>query len=221
MRRTTFTYEILAPDAGPGDPAFRVFVVEPGGSARAFRRTSRGRVQERSFALSSPGYESFMLAVVRAIHAEARPVRPDAIRPPGSPVARLTIERDALRMQIEGPVEALWRAELAGVSFAFWRAAIFRPDHNALDALLPEEAPEEEGADRWQVARAAAAPEGVRRAHVAGAFRESPVWRFSALPPGQRVAGPAIVESDTTTVLLSAGDVSRVDARGWLEVEVG
>jgi len=40
LRRTTFTYDVLAPDAGPDDPGFRLFVVEPGGSARAFRRTS-------------------------------------------------------------------------------------------------------------------------------------------------------------------------------------
>jgi hypothetical protein len=29
------------------------------------------------------------------------------------------------------------------------------------------------------------------------------------------------VESDTTTVLLLEGDTARLDARGWLEVEVG
>jgi N-methylhydantoinase A len=32
------------------------------------------------------------------------------------------------------------------------------------------------------------------------------------------VAGPAIVESDTTTVLLLPGDAARMDARGWLEI---
>ena len=31
-------------------------------------------------------------------------------------------------------------------------------------------------------------------------------------------AGPAIIESDTTTVLLLAGDVARMDGRGWLVV---
>jgi N-methylhydantoinase A len=47
------------------------------------------------------------------------------------------------------------------------------------------------------------------------------VWRFSDLAPDQRVEGPAIVESDTTTVLLLPGDSGRLDARGWLEVGVG
>jgi N-methylhydantoinase A len=30
--------------------------------------------------------------------------------------------------------------------------------------------------------------------------------------------GPAIVESDTTTVLLLPGDRARMDARGWLDI---
>ena len=32
------------------------------------------------------------------------------------------------------------------------------------------------------------------------------------------IEGPAIVESDTTTVLLLAGDRARMDARGWLDI---
>jgi N-methylhydantoinase A len=65
-----------------------------------------------------------------------------------------------------------------------------------------------------------ATPAGTRRALVAGAMRDLPVWSFAALAPDQRVIGPAIVESDTTTVLLLEGDAARLDARGWLEVEV-
>jgi N-methylhydantoinase A len=70
-------------------------------------------------------------------------------------------------------------------------------------------------------ARATAEPVGVRRAMVAGALHDLPVWSFSELAPDQRVTGPAIVESNTTTVLLLPGDSARLDARGWLEVEVG
>ncbi len=66
-----------------------------------------------------------------------------------------------------------------------------------------------------------AAPIATRRAFVAGAMAELPVFAFTALAPGQPVPGPAIVESDTTTVLLLPGDVARLDARGWLEVVVG
>jgi N-methylhydantoinase A len=70
-------------------------------------------------------------------------------------------------------------------------------------------------------ARAKAEPVGVRRAVVAGALLDLPVWSFLQLAPDQRVEGPAIVESDTTTVLLLPGDSARLDARGWLEVGVG
>jgi N-methylhydantoinase A len=69
--------------------------------------------------------------------------------------------------------------------------------------------------------REPASPMGVRRARIAGALHDLPVWSFSELSPGQPVPGPAIVESDTTTVLLLPGDVARLDARGWLEVEMG
>ena len=37
----------------------------------------------------------------------------------------------------------------------------------------------------------------------------------------RQVAGPAIIESATTTVLLRPGDAARMDARGWLDVAVG
>lgn len=70
-------------------------------------------------------------------------------------------------------------------------------------------------------ARAASEPVGLRRAIVGGRARELPVWSFARLAPDQRVAGPAIVESDTTTVLLLEGDTARLDARGWLEVGIG
>jgi N-methylhydantoinase A len=69
--------------------------------------------------------------------------------------------------------------------------------------------------------REPASPMAVRRARVAGGMHDLPVWSFAELSPDQRVTGPAIVESDTTTVLLLPGDVARLDARGWLEVEVG
>jgi N-methylhydantoinase A len=70
-------------------------------------------------------------------------------------------------------------------------------------------------------AREAVAPLGARRARIGGAIRDLPVWGFAGLAPDQRVSGPAIVESDTTTVLLLPGDSARLDARGWLELDVG
>jgi N-methylhydantoinase A len=48
----------------------------------------------------------------------------------------------------------------------------------------------------------------------------APVYRFDALAPGQHVAGPAIVESAMTTVLLRARDDATVTPRGWLDIAV-
>ena len=59
-----------------------------------------------------------------------------------------------------------------------------------------------------------------RRIHF-GAWVDVPVFDFAALASDQVIAGPAIVESDTTTVLLRAGDTARFDARGWLDLAVG
>jgi len=65
-----------------------------------------------------------------------------------------------------------------------------------------------------------ASPKGRRRAWLGG-WTELPVFDFAALGADQTLAGPAIVESDTTTVLLRAGDAARFDARGWLDMAVG
>ena len=53
-----------------------------------------------------------------------------------------------------------------------------------------------------------------------GGWTEVPVFDFLALGGGSGVAGPAIIESDTTTVLLRPGDRARFDARGWLDVTI-
>jgi N-methylhydantoinase A len=68
--------------------------------------------------------------------------------------------------------------------------------------------------------RPAAAPSNRRRIYL-GAWREVPVFDFDALAPGQEVAGPALIESATTTVLLRPGDHARTSAIGWLDVSGG
>ena len=67
----------------------------------------------------------------------------------------------------------------------------------------------------------AAGAAGQRRILLDGVAVTAPVWSFEALGADQAVAGPAIIESATTTVLLRAGDAARMDARGWLDVAVG
>jgi N-methylhydantoinase A len=65
-----------------------------------------------------------------------------------------------------------------------------------------------------------AAMKGQRRVFFGG-WQDVPVYDFAALATDQAVAGPAVVESDTTTVLLRAGDRARYDARGWLDLQIG
>ena len=64
-----------------------------------------------------------------------------------------------------------------------------------------------------------APPAGERRIYLED-WVAAPVYRFDALAPAQLVAGPAIIESATTTVLLRPGDKARVTAQGWLDIAV-
>jgi N-methylhydantoinase A len=66
-----------------------------------------------------------------------------------------------------------------------------------------------------------AAPLGERRIGIEGATLVAPVFDFDSLTPDQEIAGPALIESATTTVLLRPGDAARMDGRGWLDIAVG
>jgi N-methylhydantoinase A len=63
-----------------------------------------------------------------------------------------------------------------------------------------------------------AQPQASRRALLDGGWADLPVWDFAALAAGQAVAGPAIIESATTTILLLPGDAARMEAGGWLSI---
>ena len=66
----------------------------------------------------------------------------------------------------------------------------------------------------------AVAPRGTRHIYLAD-WTEVSVYDFGRLGAGQCVGGPALIEGDTTTVLLRPADTARYDARGWLEIEIG
>jgi N-methylhydantoinase A len=57
-----------------------------------------------------------------------------------------------------------------------------------------------------------------RRRIYLGEWIDVPVFDFNALAADQLVTGPAIVESDTTTVLLRGRETARFDPRGWLDI---
>ena len=65
-----------------------------------------------------------------------------------------------------------------------------------------------------------AGPRGERRIYLEG-WCMAPVYAFSALAAGQSIEGPAIVESDTTTVLLRPGDRATATEQRWLDIAVG
>jgi N-methylhydantoinase A len=66
-----------------------------------------------------------------------------------------------------------------------------------------------------------APPIASRAIYLDSGFVEAPVYDFEALAPAQQIAGPAIIESAMTTVLLRAGDQTVVTALGWLDIETG
>jgi N-methylhydantoinase A len=75
---------------------------------------------------------------------------------------------------------------------------------------------------RFEAASGASAPVTHRPVH----FRdrqplETPIYERARLAPGQRIAGPAVIEQMDATTLLHPGDRLAVDAVGNLIVEVG
>jgi N-methylhydantoinase A len=60
-------------------------------------------------------------------------------------------------------------------------------------------------------------PRGNRQAFLGG-WREVPVYALDALQPGHSLTGPAIIEAETTTVLVDSGDRVSVNPLGWLDI---
>jgi N-methylhydantoinase A len=71
--------------------------------------------------------------------------------------------------------------------------------------------------------RAAVTParKGVRPVFFAGGLHDTPVYDRAVLPPGQRLAGPAVIEEFGSTTVVFPGQHLAVDARGCLIVRAG
>lgn len=65
----------------------------------------------------------------------------------------------------------------------------------------------------------ACTPTGMRKAFF-GSERDIPVYAFDKLRPGHSLEGPAIIEAETTTVLVDTGDRVSVNALGWLDIRL-
>ena len=89
---------------------------------------------------------------------------------------------------------------------------------NARVAAVGEVAQRAEGAKATAQA-SACKPMGMRKAWFGG-WRDIPVYSFESLLPGHSLEGPAIIEAETTTVLVDTGDRVTVNALGWLDIEL-
>ena len=65
----------------------------------------------------------------------------------------------------------------------------------------------------------AANPTSKRRVYL-GEWLEASIYAADRLPAGTEIAGPCILESDFTTILVWPGDTATVDARGGVELRV-
>ena len=77
--------------------------------------------------------------------------------------------------------------------------------------------PQGENASRNEATMFTCTPLGKRKAFF-GAWRDVPVYAADALIPGHTIEGPAIVEAETTTVVVDSGDRIVVDDLGWLDI---
>ncbi len=67
--------------------------------------------------------------------------------------------------------------------------------------------------------RAPASPTNTREIYLTD-WLPADVYDFARLAPGQIVAGPAIIESESTTVLLRSGDRATTTPQQWLDIAI-
>ncbi|MEH2574259.1 hydantoinase/oxoprolinase family protein [Bradyrhizobium sp. AZCC 1708] len=87
---------------------------------------------------------------------------------------------------------------------------------NARVAAVGEVQRQDEGA-RESAASSTCSPRSQRQAFFGG-WREVPVYALDDLQPGHTLAGPAIIEAETTTVVVDIGDRVAVNTLGWLDI---
>ena len=87
---------------------------------------------------------------------------------------------------------------------------------NARAAAVGEVARQDEGAQKAG-ASSVCSPRSQRQAFFGG-WREVPVYALDDLQPAHTLTGPAIIEAETTTVLIDTGDSVSVNPLGWLDI---
>lgn len=74
------------------------------------------------------------------------------------------------------------------------------------------------GQDGAAATSAAVCTPRTKRPAFFGEWRQVPVYSLEDLRPGHALAGPAIIEAETTTVLVDTGDRVTVNPLGWLDI---
>lgn len=67
----------------------------------------------------------------------------------------------------------------------------------------------------------AAAPIGERRIHLAGAARTIPCYARDQFAVGQAIAGPAVIQEHSSSIVLDPGDRARLDPDGNIVIQAG
>jgi N-methylhydantoinase A len=75
-------------------------------------------------------------------------------------------------------------------------------------------------AEARDIAATPTPPSRARRKIFLGSWREVAVHALDDLRPGDQLSGPAIIEAETTTILINQGDALTVNALGWLDIRV-
>ena len=63
-------------------------------------------------------------------------------------------------------------------------------------------------------------PASPRRRQAMPSSREADVYDLDDMAAGQEVFGPALIETETTTVLVGAGDRATITPTGWIDIRV-
>jgi N-methylhydantoinase A len=134
-------------------------------------------------------------------------------------VFEISVSLDKVDWSVEDPlpqiIELFHEAHEALYSYAMRdQPAVLVNAHAAAIGVLPE-LPQEPTLP----GRAEGAPSGNRRIYL-DEWITAPVYNLDTLAPGQSVTGPAVVESEMTTVLLRGGDRATVTPLGWLNIDV-
>jgi N-methylhydantoinase A len=126
----------------------------------------------------------------------------------------LAVSRDELQRAFE---EAYWQR--FGVSLPEIRAVLV----NLHTAVIGKRRPVDLAAlaPASPAASLAAARSGRRRVWFDAGWRETPVYRREALPPGAELAGPAVIEQLDATTVIEPGDRAAIDPLGNLLVAIG